>query len=341
METMKKLATCISLLLLLTSCHRQQVRAYDRGTFQTEVMLRTTPVADQGHNETCWIYAMLAVIETEHLMLGDSVHLSTDYVARAWLNREATRAFNRVGKDAEISMRGVAPMTLRLLSEEGAVPYDSYHSDSSDISAVARHVAQLSRLTGSLSDFRDKATRIMDERIGYLPKTIYMFGFQYTPLEFAHSVCRKEEYTALASTEQHPYGQAVDLELPDNQTHERFLNLPIDSLVSVTVRSLREGHPVLWEGDTSEKGFSFAQGVADIRNANKLDRQRELDTRRTTDDHCMAIVGMATTPKDGRRWFIVKNSWGTQNPYGGLMYISEDYFRLKTVALVVQTSMLL
>ena len=41
-----------------------------------------TPIKDQGKSETCWIYAMLAAIETEHLSWGDSVNLSPYYIEK-------------------------------------------------------------------------------------------------------------------------------------------------------------------------------------------------------------------------------------------------------------------
>lgn len=116
------------------------------------------------------------------------------------------------------------------------------------------------------------------------------------------------------------------------------MNIGIDKLMALAEISLRNGHPVCWEGDISEKGFSFRQGVADVekdkRGATQEQRQREFETFRTTDDHCMAIIGLARD-SSGRKYFICKNSWGTENPYGGLMYMSFDYARLKTVALMV------
>jgi bleomycin hydrolase len=45
----------------------------------------------------------------------------------------------------------------------------------------------------------------------------------------------------------------------------------------------------------------------------------------------MEIIGIARD-KTGKHYFICKNSWGTDNPYKGLMYMSENYFRLKTIA---------
>ena len=49
----------------------------------------------------------------------------------------------------------------------------------------------------------------------------------------------------------------------------------------------------------------------------------------------MAIIGMAHDA-NGKRYYIAKNSWGKNNPYGGIMYMSEDYIRMKTIAIVVK-----
>ena len=42
-------------------------------TFTNELLLPMTPVKDQGKSELCWAYAMLATIETEHLVHGLSI----------------------------------------------------------------------------------------------------------------------------------------------------------------------------------------------------------------------------------------------------------------------------
>ena len=59
------------LAVMLCGCMQQEPKH-----FTHEVLNRMTPVKDQGDSETCWIYAMLATIETEHLSWGDSVNLS-------------------------------------------------------------------------------------------------------------------------------------------------------------------------------------------------------------------------------------------------------------------------
>jgi bleomycin hydrolase len=64
-------------------------------------------------------------------------------------------------------------------------------------------------------------------------------------------------------------------------------------------------------------------------------RQEEFDNYSTTDDHGMHITGIATD-QNGKKYYIVKNSWGTENSkYKGYFYASEDYVKLKTTDLMV------
>jgi bleomycin hydrolase len=64
-------------------------------------------------------------------------------------------------------------------------------------------------------------------------------------------------------------------------------------------------------------------------------RQQHFERLQTTDDHCMALVGLAHD-RQGRRFYLAKNSWGRHNRYGGYMYLSADYVRLKTLCIVVK-----
>ena len=53
----------------------------------------------------------------------------------------------------------------------------------------------------------------------------------------------------------------------------------------------------------------------------------------------MAIVGLAHD-EEGEQYFIMKNSWGTKNPYDGLMYLSYGYFLRKTVAVFLNRQLI-
>jgi bleomycin hydrolase len=220
--------------------------------FTHEVLNRMTPVKDQGKSQTCWIYAMLAAIETEHLAWGDSVNLSPYYIEKA-LEREPK---------APESKRGMGATLLRLIQKHGIVGYDAMRS----IDTPA-------------------------------PRFVFMLGAEYTAQEFARSVCKPGEYIALTSNSSEPYYKEVDISLPDNWLQDRFLNIPMDSLLAKTERAVRKHHGVCWES----KG------------------------------HAMAIVGIAHDDT-GEKYFIMKNSWGTDRSYKGLDYLSFEDFHEQTLA---------
>ena len=220
--------------------------------FTHEVLNRMTPVKDQGDSQTCWIYAMLAAIETEHLRWGDSVNLSPYYIEQM-LAQEPACPENH---------RGMGATLLQLIQKYGICGYDAMRK-------------------------ADKPA----------PKWVFMLGATYTPQEFARSVCAPEEYIALTSNTDKPYYQMTDIDLADNWLHDRFYNIPIDSLLSKTERAVRKHHGVCWESEA----------------------------------HAMAIVGIAHD-NVGAKYFIMKNSWGTDRPNKGLDYLSFDDFREKTLA---------
>lgn len=324
---------------LFTSCkHKDQQQ---RTTFIIDRLNPYTPVLNQGRNSTCWVYAMLATIETEHLGKGDSVHLSPFYVERQLLAESSTQAYLSYGH-FPFTTRGMASRLIRLIQTYGIVPYDAYrYGETVNTTVLSRKIQQSvkasvqSRIGLLRSNKRVKA--LLNYSLGPCPPHVFMLGAQYTPQEFARSVCAPDEYQALTSFTHHPYNTSFVLEVPDNIDRDRFYNVPIDTLVNRVYEAVMHGHGVCWEGDISESGFSFAQGVADIPKGTPLSstsRQRAFEHFQTTDDHCMAIVGCAHNG-EGRRYFIMKNSWGTKNPYGGLMYMSEDYLRMKTIAVYI------
>lgn len=129
------------------------------------------------------------------------------------------------------------------------------------------------------------------------PQFVFMLGAEYTPHEFARSVCAPGEYLALTSDSHKPYYEEVDINVPDNWLCNRFLNIPMDSLLNKTIRAVRRHHGVCWESR----------------------------------HHAMAIVGIAHDDS-GEKFFVMKNSWGTNGPYRGLAYLSFSDFRSQTLA---------
>lgn len=63
-------------------------------------------------------------------------------------------------------------------------------------------------------------------------------------------------------------------------------------------------------------------------------RQDLFENLTTQDDHLMHITGITKTP-DGKSFFQVKNSWGEVGPGKGYINVSEAYFAINTISLIV------
>jgi bleomycin hydrolase len=211
---------------------------------------------------------------------------------------------------------------------------------------------------------------VLDAYLGKLPKTFQYRGKEFTPKSFAESLgLNMDNYVALTSFTHHPYNKPFTIEVPDNWSMQQACNITLDELTQTTIDALKNGYSVAWAADVSEKGFSFRDGLGIIpvndtlvkkkgddsrffndagamRSGSAFDqpypeksitvelRQEEFDKQLTTDDHGMHITGLLTD-QNGTRYFKVKNSWGTGNYCGGYLYVSEAYFKLKTISIML------
>lgn len=331
-------------VLLFASCKEKPAKP-SPFTLKTDVMLPTTPVKDQGASSLCWDYAMLATIETERLTNKDSVNLSPHYIARYFLLQQAERYYLSQGK-VPVSLRGMGSSLVDLMQVYGIMPYDSY-KPRKDVNymALASRIEQMGDAAiahhDGLETFSKKVENLLNEEIGYMPKMVFMLGATYTPKEFAHSVCMKNDYVPVTSFSNHPFGEKFMLELPDNVFKDDYLNVSLDSLVQLTKSSLEQGHPVFWEGDISNKHFKQS-GICNYhpdKPVTQQERQKAIESFSSTDDHAMALVGLAHDTRDNV-YFIAKNSWGKESGRNGYFYFSEQYFRIATMAIMLKSEML-
>ena len=215
------------------------------------------------------------------------------------VNLSARFILLRNGGDKE---RGMLTRAYRLLFSHGTVPYDACNDN-------AEHT----------------------------PKVARMLGCDYTPRQFAGSVCREGEYAFLTSFCRFPYGEKVVLDVPDNIDRDSFLNVPLDSLMYIMERTIRSGHTFAWEGDTSNDDFCPDDGIAYLDSTFTVTeqiRQQQFDSGETADNHCLHIMGMAHNRR-GEMFYIAKNSWGKRGHYKGYMMINANYLRLRTIAISV------
>jgi bleomycin hydrolase len=210
---------------------------------------------------------------------------------------------------------------------------------------------------------------ILDAYMGKLPETFTYEGKTYTPQSYAASLpIDLNDYVAITSFTHHPFYKPFVLEVADNWLWGSFENVPLNELLEITNNAIDKGYTIAWGADVSEPGMKWRKGYAVLpvekdvpdlegsdlerwtqlsdkdREEEKWDikgpveeqvvtqelRQQMFDTKETSDDHGMVIVGKAVDQK-GNRYFKVQNSWDTNQLYHGFFYVSEAYFLAKTM----------
>lgn len=203
---------------------------------------------------------------------------------------------------------------------------------------------------------------IMDAYLGECPTEFTYNGVKYTPESYRDSYkINPDDYVSLTSYTHHPFYEKFALEISDNWRWEQDWNVPIDEFMAALDNALENGFTVAWGTDVSEKGFTrdglgilYKEqvkktsgsdqerwvGKSEEKNdepqapeeevADQAYRQKGYDNKNLTDDHGMQIFGIA---KDqfGKKYYMVKNSWGTAGKYKGIWYVTEAYVRGKSM----------
>jgi bleomycin hydrolase len=227
-------------------------------------------------------------------------------------------------------------------------------------------LAKIASANGVDLSWKNDFKGLLDKNLGKDVQEFQWEGKKYTPSAYSSSLgLNMDNYISITSFTNHPMYQKCQLEIPDNWAWGESYNVSLDDLFSVTVEALKNGYTVAWGADVSEKGFSFKNGLAIVpenldqievkgkdnkgfndagadRSGNQFTvpgkelkitseiRQLGYDNKTTTDDHGMHIVGLFKD-QNGTNYFLVKNSWGTNNYPKGFLYVSEHYFRYKTI----------
>ena len=214
---------------------------------------------------------------------------------------------------------------------------------------------------------------ILDAYLGKVPETFTYNGKTYTPKEFAKAMgLDADDFISITSYSHHPFYEPFAVEVADNWRWEKSMNVPMEDLRQIIDSALDNGYTIAWAADVSEPGFKWRKGYAvlpaekseadmdgtelsrwvqlsdsdreksmyDIkgpvkeREVTQETRQKGFDNMETTDDHGMTIVGYATD-QEGNRYYKVKNSWDTNQLYGGYFYASVPYVLDKTISVMI------
>ncbi len=317
--------------------------------------VKTSSVKNQENTGTCWAYATASFLESEAIRKGKPVYnLSEMFVVRHVYKQKADKYVRMHGK-ANFSQGGQAHDYINAVAQYGIVPENVY-SGLAGGQTFHNH-EQLERILKVLLDdisgkpevgttWKLLFEGILDAQLGKIPTTFEYEGKPYTPETFAKQALGFEasDYVELTSYTHHPFYTQFDLEVPDNWSHDRYYNIPVEELLKVMNYALENGYSIDWDGDVSETGFDHKTGSAELSIIDKkmlrdMDmqayRQYTFDQLTTTDDHLMHITALAQN-KSGELYFLTKNSWGSNtNSSDGFLYMSSDYVKLKTVAILV------
>jgi len=351
--------------------------------FTNKIEIPTTPVKDQGSSGTCWSFATTSFIETEIIRLGKGEYdLSEMFFVRYAYPQKAQKYLHYQG-NANFSEGGQAHDVIKIIRDYGMVPEEAYFGLNYDMKEHD-HTELVNVMTGILDNtlenkdgYTGKCLGLidssLDDYLGFVPQKFTYKGTEYTPKTFANKLgLNPNDYIEFTSFSSYPFFTKVDLEIPDNWSHDDYLNVPIDELMAIVNNALSNGYSVNWDGDVSEAGFSHSKGIAIVPEGNPTfmtneeraewkslnydeqqtmlydfskpktemqinqeSRQKSFDTFKTTDDHLMHLIGTATD-QNGNLYYITKNSWADySNNMGGKLYMSESYVRLKTIAIQV------
>lgn len=277
-------------------------------------------------------------------------------LSHTWVN-----AFKQVGIVPEQVYTGIA--------------YNSPTHNHGELASMVQSLADMSvKMKTRSPQFNQIVDGVFDAYLGKLPEKFNYQGKEYTPKSFAASLdLNMDDYVEITSFSHKPFYEQMMIEVTDNWEGERQYNVPLDELIEVMDYALEHGYTLCWDGDVSEKGFSHANGVAinpevkalddysttdrarfeGITPTQRLDavykfdrpypeinvtqeiRQEGYESFVTTDDHLMHVTGIVKD-QNGTKYYITKNSWGTdRNTMGGYLNMSESYVRAKVIYIML------
>jgi len=314
-----------------------------------------TSVKNQYLSSTCWCYSALSFLESEDMRINGIKDTTAfpDFSEMFVIGRSyRDRAVKYVRLDGKLNFGPGSEFddVMHVVKDYGIVPQDIQpglkytHKFTAPIfmdhkvSKFAKEANRYNKKRLSDSAWIHGVDKVMAPYIGDCPDTFSVAGKLFTPSSYRDGLgIKPENYVTLTSFAHHPFHSWFALEIPDNWRWDESYNITLDELISVLDTAIMKGYTVGWGADVSEKGFKMHDGVAVLPEGTEVSqasRQKEFDNKSTTDDHGMQIFGIAAD-RDGKKYYMVKNSWGKVGPYKGIWYVSEDYVRMKTIDIMV------
>lgn len=353
----------LTAITIISAAQTSTTTAFQPPQFFDIKNLEATSVKDQAMTGTCWCFSTTSLVESDEIRKDKrSIDLSEMFTVRNIYIEKAKNYILRQGK-AQFGEGGLGHDEIRAVANYGAIPLEDYtgllngqkmYNHQKMFSQLKKYLDSVLKKQPISEDWLNGYTKILDQNMGKAPETFNYEGKEYTPLTFAKDVLHfnGDDYISLTSFTHEPYYKSFILQVPDNFANGSFYNLPLNEFIDIVKSDIEKGYSVSWDADVSNRGFRQDIGLAvnldsktsyskdainpDMQEApyNATIRQDLYENLTTQDDHLMHLTGIEKS-KDGKTFFIVKNSWGKVGPFDGYIHVSEAYFAINTISIVL------
>lgn len=359
---MKKLNRIILFVFLLFTFITQ---GFTQDGLTPVVMIEHSSVKDQGMTGTCWSFGTLSLLESEAIKNGHkNLNLSEMYIVRNIYIEKARNYILRQGK-CNFAEGAMGHDVISGIAKYGAMTEEAYsglkagktyHNHSVLVVNLKNYLDKILTNIPIPLDWEKGYIKILDDFLGKPPEIFTYEGVEYTPKEFAEKVLNfnPDNYINITSFTHHPFYQPFILEVPDNFSGGAYYNVPLDEFMDITRNAVLSGYSVLWDADVSNDNFKMEMGYAmqwKIEPKGNIEpdaeefmcdqkyRQNLFENLTTQDDHLMQFVGIEKS-QTGKLFYYTKNSWGEIGRFRGYLKVSESYFALNTIAVILNKNAL-
>lgn len=313
-----------------------------------------TGVKDQAQSPTCWVFGTNSLFESDLIKKYDlRLDLSEMFIARYAYIDKAKKYIATKGK-TYFAGGGQFHDVIRVVNNYGMVPEDVYRGKpdktgrhdhtklDTAMSRLGRKFIKQGKTQLNSVDIK-QINDTLDKYLGKVPASFWHNMKQYTPRSFADKLIHfNNDYIEVMSFSDLPLYKKCLLDDKFNWAGDSLYNITLDDMQMLVDTALANGWSVGWEGDVTGQGFSSFSGFAALINTSHNyddERLQNYKTEATERDHMLHLVGIGKD-ENKQKWYHMKNSWGSWANNNGYLFMSEEYFKLKTVIMMVNKAAL-
>ena len=320
-----------------------------------DVFLRSSGITDQGSSGRCWYFATANVLKgdgnfsTAYAYFYDMLEKANLFLVRVWEHRKEaldsrynTSIFGRPTWDG-----GQFANAMYLIDKYGIVPQeimpdtpDAYDSETlrATLRTLLRSYSLRLRESSEPEALRSEALgevyKVLQAALGTPPENFKWEGELYTPLQYRDALGLAgfgSRYALLMNDPTRPYHKMYRVEDSRSAADApewTFLNLPVEELEAIGVRSLKGGARFYFTADTSKDAL-MREGVYDVRLApvEYMDKRQEFLSRDVSSAHAMAMCGVKQEGSGASWRWVAENSFGEARGSGGYITMQGAWWR--------------